>query len=855
MILRRESLLILFLIIFLVYPIFVKGEYIIDVPFIAQYPPGTDWYHTKNCGPTSYLMIDSFYTSRLLIVDTIKSMDDWLFDKYGFPVNNYNGSLTDTKDIFNIALNFGDFYEEDVVKTRSLKDIKDAVNKGIPVIVAVYTNMRENGDYDIGHFMVLTGMTDDTVYVNDPGKTNGKNMSYTLDQFKSAWALQNNAALIFYPPGHKQLLRRDNSFKITSPYGADSVFADYWSFIPNIFDLDSIDRSSDDVLSEDVLSVEEQVETLSYEATITDKNKSLEVEPGQIVDIKVVVKNTGNTVWQKNLISLNVIGGKEVNDKYYHSSWKTHLRPTTLDSDVASGATGSFSFKLQVPEDIGSYDFKSIIVRQNATSFTQVGGDVFSLHLDVAKKEIEVEEIVIVDNKENKNFFEKLKGNVDDVFEKVNNVVEDVVNTIKQIPTYFGGGNSSGGNTSEENKQTVEQTTPDLFFTIDNSSNVIWLNTNTSTISGEKSAELNNLKINDLINDFTNSSTTWFADVDLEEGENIFSLEFFDSDLSNSVTGTVNLYLDTISPETPFLNTVLNTNDSPQIELDWQSSDEASGLDYYVIEYKYFNDTVWQTLFENTTSTSYIFPVDIGSNYQFRAQAYDVAGNISNWSSENEISVDWSKEVVINEIAYAPTSEGNCGGDWIELYNPDSLDLSGWIVEILSEDSSSTVNITSSSTGQYFVVSNLSIPDSGAQIILKNSSGKIIDESNQSSGWFVTNNFTHARSLERLNNNLSGNLVGNWRVNNSLRFSLYSTSCGQDYSSKGFSNYGYNFLVDNLADNYIFDTSTSSDDNVLTLSKDGNPYILDEKVIIPAGYTLVLDPGVVVVGRFNKSYL
>jgi len=248
MILRRGSLLILFLIIFLVYPIFVKAENIIDVPFISQYPPGTDWYHTKNCGPTSYLMIDSFYTSRLLIVDTIKSMDDWLFDKYGFPVNNYNGSLTDTKDIFNISLNFGDFYEEDVVKTRSLKDIKDAVNKGIPVIVAVYTNMRENGDYDVGHFMVLTGMTDDTVYVNDPGKTNGKNMSYTLEQFKSAWALQNNAALIFYPPGHKQLLRRDNSFKITSPYGADSVFADYWSFIPNIFDLDNIDRPSDDVL-------------------------------------------------------------------------------------------------------------------------------------------------------------------------------------------------------------------------------------------------------------------------------------------------------------------------------------------------------------------------------------------------------------------------------------------------------------------------------------------------------------------------------------------------------------------------------------------------------------------------------
>ncbi|PIU42924.1 MAG: hypothetical protein COS98_00345, partial [Parcubacteria group bacterium CG07_land_8_20_14_0_80_35_11] len=42
-------------------------------------------------------------------------------------------------------------------------------------------------------------------------------------------------------------------------------------------------------------------------------------------------KNTGNTTWVKNKVSLNVIGGYGgVAAKFYHPSWLTKLRPTSL---------------------------------------------------------------------------------------------------------------------------------------------------------------------------------------------------------------------------------------------------------------------------------------------------------------------------------------------------------------------------------------------------------------------------------------------------------------------------------------------------------------------------------------------
>jgi hypothetical protein len=59
------------------------------------------------------------------------------------------------------------------------------------------------------HFMVLIGMDDNFVYVNDPGKTHGANNKYTINQFMKAWQSQHSAVVTIHsqattpctPPG------------------------------------------------------------------------------------------------------------------------------------------------------------------------------------------------------------------------------------------------------------------------------------------------------------------------------------------------------------------------------------------------------------------------------------------------------------------------------------------------------------------------------------------------------------------------------------------------------------------------------------------------------------------------------
>ena len=591
---QRRALLYLFIIIFFFFFFsFAKAENILDIPFITQFPPGTSWNDTLNCGPTSYLMVDSFFTGRSLNMQIIKDVDDWLLENYNMPVNNYNGNNTYLSDIKNISMEFGDFHDEDVVLTYSFDSVKDALNDGLPVVVLVYTNMLKYGlSFDKGHFMVLTGISGDTVYTNDPGKTNGKNKTYPLSQFLYAWGLQNNAALIFYPPGHSEI----KSEKIDFGLWQDTLY-----FGKNIFDWKELQNQLKNSVvkaeNEEVKADEETKETINYNASISNKSQTLNVEPGQIINLTIEAKNTGNIAWQRNLISLNVVGGKEINQKFYTPSWKTNLRPTLVDSDVNVGETGNFSFQLQVPEEKGNYNFRAMIVKQNGTDFAQIGSDIFSLQLNVTEKEIEEEKLATVEETEKENIFDKVKETVDNFVNKVNDVVKDVVENLKQIPNYFGGGSSSGSSDTnvgeqEENTQTDEDVPANLFFTVDNNSNTTWVNTVTTTISGEKSTELTSLKINNEESDFINSSTTWSAEVALQEGVNIFSLEFLDSDLANSVTGTVNLYLDTIAPETPSLITILNTDNFPQIEISWQSTDAGSGLDYYVLEYKNATSTL-----------------------------------------------------------------------------------------------------------------------------------------------------------------------------------------------------------------------------------------------------------------------
>ena len=72
----------------------------------------------------------------------------------------------------------------------NLERARTMLSEGKPFLAAVYSNMNPNGGAK--HAMLVIGIDSTQVYVNDPGKVNGKNNSYSISQFLSAWSAQGN---------------------------------------------------------------------------------------------------------------------------------------------------------------------------------------------------------------------------------------------------------------------------------------------------------------------------------------------------------------------------------------------------------------------------------------------------------------------------------------------------------------------------------------------------------------------------------------------------------------------------------------------------------------------------------------
>lgn len=68
-------------------------------------------------------------------------------------------------------------------------------------------------------------------------------------------------------------------------------------------------------------------------------------------------KNTGTTVWKRDEVFLNVIGGYTgTAAKLYHKSWITRLRPCTFkEKEVKPGEIGTFEFLFSYPQKEGKY--------------------------------------------------------------------------------------------------------------------------------------------------------------------------------------------------------------------------------------------------------------------------------------------------------------------------------------------------------------------------------------------------------------------------------------------------------------------------------------------------------------------
>lgn len=134
-------------------------------------------------------------------------------------------------------------------------------------------------------------------------------------------------------------------------------------------------------------------------------------------------------------------------------------------------------------------------------------------------------------------------------------------------------------------------------------------------------------------------------------------------------------------------------------------------------------------------------------------------------------------DVVINEVAWAGTAD-NSNDEWIELYNPtnQNIDMSGWYFEddgsklpafqnaqiaphgyFLIEDSEETV-----STIQADAILNFSLANAGDSLVLKDSSGKIIDQVNANGGAWYAGNGTDKSTMERIDPSKTSDQADNW---------------------------------------------------------------------------------------------
>jgi len=228
-------------------------------------------------------------------------------------------------------------------------------------------------------------------------------------------------------------------------------------------------------------------------------------------------------------------------------------------------------------------------------------------------------------------------------------------------------------------------------------------------------------------------------------------------------------------------------------------------------------------------------------------------------------------DVVINEIAWMGTQSNKANDEWIELYNntDGAIDLTGW--KFLVSGAAITWNNTSSiiPAHSYYLLERTNdnaildvlanaivtisggLKNSGEKLTLTNSLGEIVDEIDCSAGWFAGSTASSQyRTMARVSPTQSSTST-NWQTTQSITPKGRPNGGSTLYGSPGYSNFGYWLLQGDITVSY----SNLVQNNSLTLTKTNSPYAIDYATFVPAGFTLNIDPGVVLYGVDKSSYI
>ncbi|PIR76195.1 MAG: hypothetical protein COU32_03505 [Candidatus Magasanikbacteria bacterium CG10_big_fil_rev_8_21_14_0_10_42_10] len=868
--------------VFLSFPIHA----VIDVPFKSQVPPGS-WSNTLNCGQTSLEMMFSLLENREPSEDNIKKIDDWLYSTFSDPINSYSGSVTDIKELTKVSQDYKG-YNESYYGSGDLEWLKSMLSSGQPVIVGVHINMDVGKK---GHFMLALWIEGDEIVVHDPGKTIGAYRSFPLDQFLSSWVLQNNAYVVVKKEkdDSKKEYSASQIFEEGKNLEAPTLFQTITNFVSNFFA--NIFHSSNNNAQT------QQPETLVQENSVQGEDTELSEEPVPIVYgaafvpsditmdvfseqttalVPVQIQNTGNSKWNPKKISLNVVGGVDKNSRWYADGWVTKLRPAVISSSVKPNQITTVQVPISLVSDL-SIPFRLQLVRQNDSQFLPIGTSIATISFHVVEKESRiVDEITSTTStytQPNVSPIEKIKEIRKVLGEKIFDTTKKIIDTI--APYIYSGGGSFGGSfssssdTTSSNEPAVSLPTLTLDSIIPYSFSVA---TTSVALFGTK-----NIVTTGIISSVArstilfSSSPVWEVLVPLIEGENSVILTPVDDANTYGVSSTLHIIRDTTAPAITSFTSTQDFTTSTDVHLAWSGTEEQSTPIIFNLDMN-IDGGEWTSIVTSIEDSSYLFLGERPHTYSFRIQAVDSLGNTSEWrENDGNISLDWPKSVIVNEIAWggtaaSPTYSRDCPKqEWMELKNTTDtdIDLSGWHMLFTSPTGATSSLVLSGSipSGGYqllarqdrgqnalagipidTVYQDIDMDNEGMSIILQNDIGRTIDELSFLNGWPAG---SIGRSMERMENS--------WKTSEQVSARGEANGCG------GGTIYGSPLQPNDRLwlVRYPFEEYPNlvDDTGKLTLSKDHSPYVLSDEVVIPTGKALIVDSGVELVGRTNNATL
>jgi len=147
----------------------------------------------NSCGPTDLAMAASYLLGTNITTSEIISMTNMT------PTGSELSDLEDTAekigltvvaDNLSITSDIKDFW----TGSNDLNDMTDYVNSGYPVIVGV-----DLSPYTKGHALLVTGVTDDSVFVNNSAGSGSKQV-YSKSDFMAMWSAKGSRYVVLGPP-------------------------------------------------------------------------------------------------------------------------------------------------------------------------------------------------------------------------------------------------------------------------------------------------------------------------------------------------------------------------------------------------------------------------------------------------------------------------------------------------------------------------------------------------------------------------------------------------------------------------------------------------------------------------------